>query len=301
MTSTPRVGFIGLGHQGAPMARSIARSGLDLVVYDIRPDAARAFADIGIDVATSARDVATQCDVVSICVVNDQQVDHLVMGDDGLLASMRPGSVLVVHSTITPQLAVTSARRARELGVGFVDAPVTGRSMQAREEGSLTVIAGGTVDDIERARVVLEAVGDRIVHVGGPGTAQVGKICNNLMLNCNGLAVFETMRLAAAYGISEQAIVEIGLNGSGGSWSLDQWPYLDDMLVNHPLARVGEDAIIDFFHKDVALAVAAADSRGVDLPMGSRAEEAVREVLRERRRHVLATSAVREQSTTEQG
>lgn len=277
----PGIGFIGLGHQGAPMARSIARAGHDLLVFDLREDALAPFRAAGVPVARSPAEVAARCELVAFCLLDEAQVIQLVLADDGLLSVMQPGQVLVMHSTVSPQLAVRIGEAARPRGIEFLDAPVSGRTMRAREEGTLAVFVGGSEAGFRRARPLFDAIGDHVERLGPVGSGEVGKLCNNLMLFCNTLGSLEAARLAEAYGIPEQAMVRVALEGSATSFSLREWGYLDRMRGEHTLAA-DESALLDFLEKDVVLALQAADARGVAVPMGQRAGEIVRDALRAR-------------------
>jgi 3-hydroxyisobutyrate dehydrogenase len=274
------IGFIGLGDMGAPMARSIARAGRDLTVYDVRTEATAGFADLGVKVAPSAEHLARSSDIVAFCVQSEKQVIQLVLEGGGLLDAMTSGQLLVMHSTVSPSLAARLAEAAQERGIGFLDAPVSGGSVQAREHGELAVFVGGTERDFERAQPLLAAVGQHVELLGPAGSGEVAKICNNLMLYCNTFASFEAARLASAYGIPADTMVRVALYGSARSWSLDEWGFWHRMIPNHPVGD-SREAIIEFLEKDIRLAVEAARDADVKLPMGERAESIARNVIGE--------------------
>lgn len=272
------IGFIGTGHQGAPMAHNIARAGHQLVVYDTNGDRLAPFVAIGATIAGSLEETARLSDIVGVCVLTEKQVTDV---SNALLEHMRPRQCLVLHSTVSPAVAVALGEAATARGVLFLDAPVSGASMRAREEGSLTVFAGGTQEAFEAASPLLEAVGSTIALVGPAGAGQAGKLCNNLMLFCNTLASLEAARLADAYGISEERMVELVGASSGASWSLSEWGYLDRMRTEHSLAN-DEEALLSFLEKDLLLVNAAATDKSVALPMGARAAEVVRSAIKKR-------------------
>ena len=287
--SRETVGFIGLGDQGAPMARNLAKAGHDLVVLDLREAALAPFRQAGISVARSVSDVASQADVVAICVLDDAQVNAVVQGEQGLLASMKAGGLLLLHSTVSPELAISLAADAKERDIDFLDAPVSG-SRDARESGHLTIFCGGSDKAFKRARPWLEAVGRKIELVGGAGSGQLCKICNNLMLYCNALTSLESARLAEAYGIDEKLMVDMALASSGSSWALQEWGFLDRLMTHHPLAT-SQNAVLDFLEKDLKLANHAAALRSVPMPMTTRALEIMRSSLIERHARATAGSA----------
>jgi 3-hydroxyisobutyrate dehydrogenase-like beta-hydroxyacid dehydrogenase len=229
-------------------------------------------------IAQSLAEVAARSDIIAFCVLNEAQVLKVTLDEDGLLSSMKPGQVLVMHSTVSPRLAIRVAEAAAVRGIHFLDAPVSGDSMRAREEGRLAVFVGGAEAAFRRAEALFRAIGDEVELLGPVGSGEVGKLCNNLMLFCNSLASLEAARLAEAYGIPEQKMVKLALHGSAASWSLREWGYLDRMRMQHTLAN-DEAALLDFLEKDVVLAIKAAEDRSVEVPMGRRAGEIVRGAL----------------------
>ena len=276
-----KVGFVGVGDQGGPMARNLVKNGFGLIVRDLRDAALEPFRQSGVEIADSLVQLATQSDAVAVCVLNDGHVRSVVFGDDGLLPAMRSGQLLILHSTVAPDLAIEIAKAAAAKGIDFVDAPVSG-SRQAREEGRLTVFCGAEPEAFARARPILDAVGDGIKLLGGPGAGQVCKLCNNLMLYCNTLAAFEAARLAEAYGLAETTMVEMTSRSTGGSYVLQQWGSTDRLMEEHPLAG-DEAALFAFLEKDLHLAAEAGGARELQLPMTVSAIAAMNAALSERK------------------
>jgi 3-hydroxyisobutyrate dehydrogenase len=265
-----RIGFLGLGDQGRPMAISIARAGRHLTVFDVRRDAMTGFTELGAMVAASADEVVRNSDIVAFCLRDEDQVTQLMLGDSKLLEAMTAGQVLVMHSTVSPRFAQRLAALAEGRGVGFLDAPVSGSSVEARNRGALAVFVGGTERDFKQAQPLFTAIGEHVELLGPVGSGEVVKLCNNLMLFCNTFATFEAARLATAYGISADTMVSMTRHGSGRSWSLEEWGFWHRMMPDHP-ARTRE-AMIKFLNKDLLLALDAARGVHVELPMGERAE-----------------------------
>lgn len=263
------------------MARSLLRHGADVMGLDLRPEAQTAFKQAGGRIAGDLRMLAHWAEVVAICVLNDTQVKSLLQGADGLFANLSPGSVIIIHSTISPDMIISLAREATEFGHHLVDAPVSGKSMQARETGALAVFVGATPDAYARALPVLRGVGSSIEHVGPVGNGQICKLCNNLMLFSNTLGSLEAARLAGAWGIPEAQMVRTALEGSARSWSLQEWGYLDRMRQDHPLADDPEE-LLDFLAKDIALAISAANLRSLELRLAPHLLRILHEVLLER-------------------
>jgi 3-hydroxyisobutyrate dehydrogenase len=252
--TSPTVGFVGLGDMGGPVAKGIADAGFNLVAFDLRDTLATEVAGWGATWASSADGAARASDVLGLCVVNDKQVLDAVA--DGLLAAMRPGTLLIVFSTVTPDTMEELERQAREVAVEVIDAPVSG-GHAAAVRGELTVMVGGSQANFARAEPILKAIGAHIFHVGEHvGAGQAAKICNNHMALCNNLALLEALGLGKRLGLSEEAILEVAAVSSGNSWYIDNWGFTDNLLLNHPMA--GEEANFTLLIKDLWCAIEVA-------------------------------------------
>ena len=213
----PRVGFIGLGSQGAPMARRIIEAGFPATLWARRAETLAPFADTAAEIADSAAGLAAAVDLACVCVLADDDVNQVVAGPGGLLAGMRPGGVIVVHSTVHPETCVALAGQAAERDVAIIDAPVSGGA-PAAEQGRLLVMAGGDRGAVERARPVFAAYGDPVVHLGPVGAGQRAKLINNLLLAAN-LGVAESaFKLAAGLDLDLRRLAEVLAHGSGTSY-----------------------------------------------------------------------------------
>ncbi|MQA06479.1 MAG: NAD-binding protein [Streptosporangiales bacterium] len=256
-----RVGFIGLGNIGLPMALTLLRSGREVWVHDVRPDAVQSCVEAGARAATP-REMAAGCDLVGIAVLSDAQVTDVVTG---LLTGVdSTGPVVVVHSTILPATVTELDARTAEVGVGLVDAPVSGGDMGARA-GTLTVMAGGRPEHLERCRPYFTAIGERVEAVGGVGSGAAAKLALQLMTYCNQLAALESVRLADAYGIEESAFVDLATETTGDSWIIRNWGFFDRLMRDHRLA--GTDEMYQTYGKDLYDVVVAAREAGVSLPV----------------------------------
>jgi 3-hydroxyisobutyrate dehydrogenase len=211
-----RVGFIGLGSQGAPMARRIVDAGSPLCIWARRPQTLEPFADTAAIVARTPAELATNSDVVCICVVNDADVENVVFGDDGVLAGLGAGGVIVIHATVHPETCRRLAASAADRGVDVVDAPVSGGGIAAAE-GRLLVMVGGDDSVVERVRPVLATYSDPVLHLGPLGSGQLAKLLNNFVFTAQLSVAVETYDFAARLGIDRAAMAEVLSNGSGGS------------------------------------------------------------------------------------
>lgn len=212
----PTVGFVGLGRQGEPMARRVLRAGFPLVVCDRRSEVLQGCVGEGAAVAGSSADVGRRCQVVSICVLDDSQLEEIVAGPGGLLTTMLPGGVILVHSTVDPETCVRLARRAAASGIGLVDAPVSGGADLA-ERGELLVMVGGDRATVERCRPILDSFADVVVHLGPVGTGQRAKLVNNLLFAAHLGLASDTFALGRDLGISNEDLAAVLTHGSGYS------------------------------------------------------------------------------------
>lgn len=249
-----RVGFIGIGIMGGGMSRNLVAAGFEVVVWNRTRSKAEAID--GAVVADTPRDVATACDTVLICVSDSPDVDAVVRGDDGVLAGLRAGALVVDHSTISPSVTRRLAAAVEEPGGSWVDAPVSGGS-EGAANGTLSIMVGGSDDDVARAMPYFEAMGKTVTHVGAVGAGQLVKLVNQMLVVINQLAVSESLLFAQAAGLDLDATLRAVTGGAAGSW----------MLANRGPQMVARDwrpgFTIDLQQKDLRLVLEAADELGV--------------------------------------
>jgi 3-hydroxyisobutyrate dehydrogenase len=246
-----RVGFIGLGSQGAPMARRIVEAGHPTTLWARRPDTLQQFADTAAKVAESPAELAAASDLVCLCVVGDADVDEVAGGERGLLAGIEPGSAIAVHSTVHPDTCRELAKKAAARGVSVIDAPVSGGG-DAAAEGRLMVMVGGDADVVERCRPVFETYSDSVVHVGAVGSGQTTKLLNNLLFTANLGTANAALSLATALGIAPERLTEVVSRSSGNSFALNAMSGIGGMASLGALAGT-------LLQKDVRLVVDLAD------------------------------------------
>lgn len=215
-----RVGFIGLGSQGGPMARRIITGGYHTTLWARRPETLAAFADTAAHVAESPAELAATSDLVCLCVVGDADIDGLAAGRDGLLASMNPGGVIAVHSTTHPDTCRNLAENAAAQGVSVIDAPVSGGG-GAASEGRLLMMVGGDSAVVEHCRPVFETYADPVVHLGDLGCGQTAKLLNNLIFTANLGTAATALSLAEILGVSANRLTEVVARSSGNSFALN--------------------------------------------------------------------------------
>ncbi len=253
-----RIGFIGLGIMGRGMARNLLKAGFDLTVWNRTASRMEEFLAAGAKGARSPADLAARCDVILICVSDTPDVEAVILGENGLIHGLRPGSLVIDLSTISPQATREIARRLSERGAHMLDAPVSGGS-EGAARGALSIMVGGEAEQLERARPILQAMGKAITHVGGHGDGQTVKLVNQILVVGNCLAMCEALLFAQAGGLDLRKALEAVLPGAAGSWMLaNRGPQI--------LARDWRPGFtIDLQQKDVRLALAAADALGVPL------------------------------------
>lgn len=252
-----KVGVIGLGVMGRPMALHLQRAGHDLHVWARRP---ASVAGLPATVCQTPAELGRQCEVVFTIITSSADVEHVALGPDGLIEGMAPGSVLVDCSTIAPEAARHIATRLGEKGIAMLDAPVSGGA-QGAIDATLAIMAGGEAEVLVRVRPLLECLGQRIVHIGPSGAGQVAKACNQMIMVAAIQAAAEAMRLAAASGVDCGKVRDALAGGSAASRVLD---VMGERMVRRDFAA-GIEARLH--HKDFGLVLAAARQSGVPVPL----------------------------------
>ena len=256
------VGFVGLGAMGAPMARHLAAAGHNVTVYNRSSGKAEAWvAANGGTQASSPRAVAGASQVVFVCVGNDNDVRSVVLGDNGVLAGMKTGTILVDHTTASATLARELSAACARIGVGFVDAPVSGGQAGA-ESGQLTVMCG--CDDIavyEKAEQVITAYSRMCKRLGDAGSGQLAKMVNQICIAGVAQGLSEALNFAMLAGLNPDEVVDVISKGAAQSWQMD----------NRAKTMVrGEfdfGFAVEWMRKDLAICIDEAKRNGARLPM----------------------------------
>jgi len=250
------VGFVGLGIMGAGMARNLLAAGHDVTVWNRTTSRSEPLAAEGAKVAGSAADVAEAHDIVMVCVSDTPDVEAVVFGADGVAGGLRPGALIIDHSTISPVATKSFATAIGVQGGHWLDAPISGGSEGARN-GTLSIMAGGSDDQFQRSLPYLEAIGTTITHVGPQGAGQLVKAVNQILVVVNQLAVSEALLLAEAGGLDLDSTIRAVEGGAAGSW----------MLSNRGPQMIERDwrpgFTIDLQQKDLRIVLETADQLGV--------------------------------------
>lgn len=263
-----RIGFIGLGNMGLPMARNLLKAGHAVLGFDVSPAAVERFAAAG---GVRAREVAQAADAEAVITMlpSGKEVREVYLADRGILATARPGTLLIDSSTIDVETARTVARSAEDKGLAMIDAPVSG-GVAGAEAATLTFMVGGTEEAFARARPILEAMGRTVVHAGGPGNGQAAKICNNMILVASMIVVSEAFLLAEKLGLDAQKLFDISSKSSGQCWSMTSYCPVPGPVPTSPANRdyqAGFTAAMML--KDLKLAQDAAKTVHARTPLGA--------------------------------
>ncbi|MFQ6035931.1 MAG: 2-hydroxy-3-oxopropionate reductase [Sedimentisphaerales bacterium] len=256
------IGFIGLGIMGNPMAKNLLKAGYSVVVYDIVPEKVKDMVKAGALAALSSKDVAEKSEMVITMLPNSPEVKEAVLGEDGVLAGARPGTVLIDMSSIAPLVSQEIAEKAKAKQVVLLDAPVSGGEPKAIE-GTLAIMVGGPKNTFEKVKDILSVMGASVTWVGQVGSGNTTKLANQIIVALNIAAMSEAMVLATKAGVNPERLYQAIRYGLAGSTVLD---------AKMPLALAGNfkpGFRIELHIKDLANALDTAHQLGVPVPLSS--------------------------------
>lgn len=254
-----RVGFVGLGIMGRPMAKNLLKAGFSVSAYN-RSEGPRAELDAaGAQIVTTPADAARGAEIVITMVNDSPDVEAVILGADGVIEGAAPGTIVIDMSTISPAVTRDIGAVLAEKGVRMIDAPVSGGDTGAIA-GTLSIMAGGDAADLERARPVLEAMGKRIVHCGPLGAGQTVKLCNQITVSVTNLAVCEALVFAGKNGVDPAKMIEALSAGAAGSWQLSN---LGPKMIRRDFAPGFK---VKLQRKDLRLALETAGQTAAALP-----------------------------------
>ncbi|HEY7008452.1 MAG TPA: 2-hydroxy-3-oxopropionate reductase, partial [Jatrophihabitantaceae bacterium] len=256
------VAFIGLGIMGSPMAVHLQNAGNQVAGYNKHHDRSGPLVEAGGRKAESIADAVSDAEIVAVMVPDSPDVQDVLLGEDGVFAAARPGTLVIDFSSIRPDVTAELARAAAAKGFRLLDAPVSGGEAGAKN-AALSIMVGGDAADFEAAKPVFDAVGKTIVHVGPNGAGQTVKAANQLIVGTNIQVLAEAVVFLEAYGVDTKAALEVLGGGLAGSKVLDQ-------KRENMLGRSFEPGFrIDLHHKDMGIVTSAAREAGVVLPVGA--------------------------------
>ncbi len=270
-----RVGFIGLGNIGKPMAINLAKAGFDLMVYDLRAEPMAELAALGAKCARSADEIGRHAEIIELVVVDDAQVAAVTFEEGGVLASAKPGSIIAIHSTVHPRTVRQVAALAQTKGVTVIDAEVSGGERGAYAE-TLCYMVGGDKNAFEKCRPLFATSGASIFHLGELGAGAATKLAHNLIVYVNMLAASEGMRLAQAAGVDIAAMEQVVQAGAAQSRVADHWSLQSRLGATY---TTGASGLIQLIHKDLRLALELGHDLGVALPGGAVTQQLIGRIL----------------------
>lgn len=275
------IAFIGLGNMGLPMARNLIKGGHALQVFDLVRAAMDQLVAEGAKAAVDARDAVQGAEVVVSMLPASHHVEGLYLGDDGLLARLPAGTLVLECSTIAPEAARRVHAAAHERGIALLDAPVSGGTAGAAA-GTLTFMIGGEAEPLERARPLLALMGRNLFHAGPAGAGQVAKVCNNQVLAVQMIATAEAMALGVANQLDPAVLAEIMRQSSGGNWVLERYNPWPGVMPNAPASNGYQGGFMaELMAKDLGLAQEAAGRSASSTPMGALALQLYRLLLKQ--------------------
>jgi 2-hydroxy-3-oxopropionate reductase len=270
-TGDPKIGFIGLGVMGAPMARNLLAAGREVIAWNRSPGPLEELIEAGGRGSDGPAAVAAEADIVISIVSDDTALRKVLGGPEGAIAGARPGSLVIDMSTVSPALARELAEEATARGVGFLDAPVSGGDVGARD-GTLSIMVGGSAADVERARPVFEVLGSRVTHVGAAGAGQVAKACNQVLVAVIFGGLAEALVLGSKLGVDPAAI----LDAIGGGMAANRvMEVRRDNFLEHDFAPGFK---VDLHHKDLEIALGASGEVDAPLPLTAEVQQMFRQL-----------------------
>jgi 3-hydroxyisobutyrate dehydrogenase len=268
-----RIGFIGLGNMGLPMAQNLIKAGHQVEGVDLNPAAIEKLKAAGGSSAETAKIAGARADAVITMLPSGKEVRETYLGPNGIVENANAGTLLIDSSTIDVETARVVAAAAEKKGLLMIDAPVSG-GVTGAAAGTLTFMCGGSQQAFTRAQSILEKMGKTIVYAGGPGTGQAAKICNNLILGISMIAVSEAFVLAEKLGLDHQKLFDISSKSSGQCWAMTSYCPVPGLVPTSPANRDYKPGFTAaMMLKDLKLAQAAAKASGARTELGAGAEK----------------------------
>jgi 3-hydroxyisobutyrate dehydrogenase len=267
-----KIGFIGLGNMGLPMAKNLLKAGHEVTAFDLSADAMAEAKEHGASLVTSVIDAAKAVEVVVSMVPAGAHVKGIYLGEEGVIAHADAGTLFIDCSTIDVNSAREVNAAATEAGFDMVDAPVSG-GVGGAEAGTLTFMVGGSDKAFERSGPILEVLGGKIIHAGGAGNGEAAKIANNMLLAISMIGVSEAFVLARKLGVEDQVLFDISSTSSGQCWSLNTYCPVPGPVETSPANRdYAPGFTAAMMLKDLRLARDAAEGTDANTPLGALSE-----------------------------
>ena len=272
-----KIGFIGLGNMGGPMALNLVSSGLSVIGYDVDEKANLLAKENKIEISIDIDSLVKDIDVLITMLPASEHVTGVYL-EENLLEKLDKSILIIDCSTIAPEVAIKVASAAKDAGLSMIDAPVSG-GVAGAHAGTLTFITGGSVENVKRATPVLEKMGQQLLHAGDNGSGQIAKICNNMLLAIHMCGTAEAIALGVKNGLEPSVISEIMRNSSGNNWSLDKYNPFPGVMPEAPSSNEYKGGFLNkLMLKDLGLAAQLSDASNAETPMGDKARELYEEL-----------------------
>ena len=273
-----KIGFIGLGNMGMPMAQNLISNGIKVKGFDVSEEVLKQASKNKIEVCSETLQVSKEIDVLITMLPNGEAVSS-VFNSESLLENIDPSILIIECSTISPKTSKELSLKASSLNLEMIDAPVSG-GVKGAEEASLTFMVGGSVENVEKAKPILSKMGKNIFHAGGSGSGQIAKLCNNMLLAIHMSGTAEALSMGVKSGLDPSVLSEIMSKSSGGNWSLDKYNPYPGVMTESPASKDYQGGFLNkLMIKDLNLAKELAQDSKTETPMGDSARKLYDELI----------------------
>jgi len=273
-----KIGFIGLGNMGMPMAQNLISNGIKVKGFDVSEEILKQASENKIEVCSDTLQASKEIDVLITMLPNGEAVSS-VFNSESLLENIDPSILIIECSTISPKTSKELSLKASSLNLEMIDAPVSG-GVKGAEEAGLTFMVGGSVENVEKARPILSKMGKNIFHAGGSGSGQIAKLCNNMLLAIHMSGTAEALSMGVKSGLDPSVLSEIMSKSSGGNWSLDKYNPYPGVMTESPASKDYQGGFLNkLMIKDLNLAKELAQDSKTETPMGDSARKLYDELI----------------------
>ena len=273
-----KIGFIGLGNMGMPMAQNLISNGMKVKGFDVSEEVLKQASKNQIEVCSDTLQASKEIDVLITMLPNGEAVSS-VFNSENLLENIDPSILIIECSTISPKTSKELSLKASSLNLEMIDAPVSG-GVKGAEEAGLTFMVGGSVENVEKAKPILSKMGKNIFHAGDSGSGQVAKLCNNMLLAIHMSGTAEALSMGVKSGLDPSVLSEIMSKSSGGNWSLDKYNPYPGVMTESPASKDYQGGFLNkLMIKDLNLAKELAQDSKTETPMGDSARKLYDELI----------------------
>ena len=273
-----KIGFIGLGNMGMPMAQNLISNGIKVKGFDVSEEVLKQASKNKIEVCSDILQTSKEIDVLITMLPNGEAVSS-VFNSESLLENIDPSILIIECSTISPKTSKELSLKAASLNLEMIDAPVSG-GVKGAEEAGLTFMVGGSVENVEKAKPILSKMGKNIFHAGGSGSGQIAKLCNNMLLAIHMSGTAEALSMGVKSGLDPSVLSEIMSKSSGGNWSLDKYNPYPGVMTESPASKDYQGGFLNkLMIKDLNLAKELAQDSKTETPMGDSARKLYDELI----------------------